>query len=799
MELWISVLIYLLEFFLVLLLFYLLLPLAWKVASPWYNAAYRPGELDQIAQPKPDQLQDSIPKVMMDETGGYRISFGIAREFIGGMLQIHYQGQWYSSHPSKNKDKSLKLISTEEFSGSDAFGAFQKKSLKWNLEGTSITIQSNIIIYPNQPILQFQLEFPSGLKEVSTKNLQELVFKFPCFRLEGPNKRVLAYKFGVFSPPKRSIRKSTQGPVVFYDNELNSLVFGPLDHFMIAFTKQDPMISHGLEGMIKEIPPGYTHSSLLMFTKGINKAVVDWCALLQKYHRTRPKTPYADPVVGNLGFWTDNGAYYYYRKEKGMNYEQTILYASQIFRKNNIPFKYYQLDSWWYQKDMKTFWKYPPFRWLGRLIGGGAFGGTILWEAIPEEFPNGLKALQEKIRLNFACHARWFSPKSPYIQKYKCASGKTAVLPMESRFWEDIMRESAKWGLIMYEQDWLRNTFSWIPLLQEDVYAADNWLTWMAEAAQRNKISIQYCMAPSGAFLYALKLPAITNARVTGDYSARITKQFYYPHFSQTNILAWGAGIWPSLDCYLTTKTPHRLYREKYPDQVTLLSNLGGGIICPADKAECVDRNLLMKTCTEEGVLLKPDRPITANDLMFRQHRKPYIMDTFTEKEGLFWRYIVVVNLWPRRVKDTKMTLRELGYTESGVLYDFFTDELKELRLDDPIDLPVKGMECKYFIIAPWLSENLALIGATQKFVSIANKLIPKVEYKANVLRFSVDYSPNSTLKLLIYSKSKPSAIKLKDTSGSIKWDCDAIKNRLDLELSFTTNNFNEITIEFYK
>jgi len=799
MELWMSLLQYLLEFFLALILIYLLLPFGWKIFASWYNAAYKPNKLDQIAQPKPKQLQDSIPTVSVDEAGGYRISFGVAREFISGTLQIHYQGQWYSSHPSQIKDKSLKLISIEEFSGSDIFGTFQKKVLKWNLEGTSISIQNNIIMYPNQPILQFQLEFPSGLKEVSTENLHDPIFEFPCFKLEGPNQRVLAYRYGIFSPPTRSIRKSTQGPVVFYDNELNSVVFGPLDHFMIAFTKQDPMISHGLEGKIKEIPPGYTHSSLLFFTKGINKAIVDWCAFLQKYHGTQPKDPYADPVVANLGFWTDNGAYYYYRKEKGMDYEQTILHISHILKERNIPFKYFQLDSWWYRKDMKIFWKYPPFRWLGRLIGGGAFGGTILWEAIPDEFPNGLKALQEKIGLYFACHARWFSPKSPYIQKYKCAIGKSAILPMDPGFWEDIMRESAKWGLIMYEQDWLKNTFSWIPLLQEDVSATEHWLTWMAEAAQRNRISIQYCMAPPGAFLYALKLPAITHARVTGDYSARVTKQFYYPHFSQTNILAWGAGIWPSLDCYLTTKTPHRLYREKYPDQVTLLSNLGGGVICPADKAERVNRDLLMKTCTEEGLLLKPDRPITANDLMFKPHRKPYIMDTYTRKEGLFWRYIVVVNLWSRRVKDTEITLRELGYTESGVLYDFFTGSLKEICLDDPVNVRLKGMEYKYLILAPWLNENVALIGAIDKFVSAANKLIPNVEKDINKLSFTVDYSPNSTLKLLVYSKSKPSTIVLKETSGSIKWDYDITKKRLDLELSFKTNNSNTITIEFYK
>lgn len=799
MEFWILFLEYFIGFFIILTLIYLILPLGWKIVAPWFNAAFKPSKLDRIAKPDPNQLQNSIPEVVINELGNYEITFGLGRKFSNGMLQIHYKKQWFSSNPVKKWDKSLKILSIEKTSDSDIFGTFKSLCMNWNLEGTSIQIRSYIIIYQNQPLIKFQLEFPTGLKDVSTKNLHSFIFKFPCFNLKGPNKRILAFRFGVFSPPTRSIKSSVQGPVVFYDNDLNSVVLGPMDNFMIAFTKQDTQISHGLEGMIKEIPEGYSHSSLMFFTGGINKAIVDWCRFLQRYHGTEPKDPYADPVVAYLGFWTQNGAYYYYRKEKGMTYEQTILYASNIFKEFDIPFKYFQLDSWWYQKDMKALWKYPPFRWLGRIIGGAAFGGTILWEPLPEEFPKGLKALHEKVGLPFACHSRWFSPKSPYIEQYISAIGKSAILPMDPLFWEDIMQKAAKSGIIMYEQDWLRNTFSRILMLQEEVHAAENWLTWMAEAAQRHKISIQYCMAPPGAFLYALKLPAITNVRVTGDYNARVTKQFYYPHFSQTNILAWGAGIWPSLDCYLTTRTPLRkgLYREQYPELMTLLSNLGGGVICPADKAERVNKILLMKTCNKEGLLFKPDRPITANDIMFKIHQKPYIMDTWTEKDGRFWRYIVVVNLWPRRVKDAKMTLLELGYAENGVLYDYFTGELKEISPEDAIDLVLKPMGYKYFVFAPWLNGHIALIGSPEKFVSCANKLISKVKMDSKKLSFIVEYSPSSTLKLLIFSKYTPTDIKLKDLSGTLKWNYDSTTKRLDLVLSFTTQNSNEIIIEF--
>ncbi len=775
------------------------MPLAWKYLLYSGKASYQPSRFDEIAQPKPDQIQNHIPEVYVNDDGSYEIKFGKSRRFYNGTLQVYFKNQYYSAHPV-HQEKALNFISKEESSDSDVFGSFKRILMRWELEGTTISVNTSIIIYPNQPIIKFQIEFPMGLKDVTTGEFNTPIFKFPCFNLEGPNQKILAYRYFIFSPSTKNIpEEGTHGPVVFYDNELNAAVLGPMDHFMIAFSYSKEQIFHGFEGKIQEIPEGYEHSALLFFTQGINKAIVDWCAFLQKYHNTIPKDPYADPIIANIGFWTDNGAYYYYRKEKDMSYEQTIAFACKTFQELSIPFKYFQLDSWWYLKDMKPLWKVPPFSWLGRLIGGGAYGGTLLWEPLSEEFSNGLKTLHERIGLPFACHARWFSTKSPYIEKYKFTVAESAALPLEPVFWEDLMKDAAEKGIILYEQDWIINTFRRIPLLQEDINAAEQWLTWMAEAAHKNGITIQYCMAPSGAFLYALKLPAVTNARVTGDYHARVTKQFFFPQFTQTNILAWGVGIWPSLDCFLTTTTPLRkgLYREKYPEQVCLLSNLGGGLICPADKAERVNKDLLMKTCTEEGLILKPDRPITVNDLMFKIHQKPYIMDTWTQKDQLIWRYIVVVNLWPRRVKDTQVTLRELGYQQRGVLYNFLTGDLSEIDLDDKIDLQLNGMGYKYYILAPFIKENIALIGTTDKFVTCANKLIPEIQINSSSVIFQVNYSLNSQLKLLLYSKTPPQKIQLKDASGTVKWDYNQSLHRLEISLTFSTSNSNQIILEF--
>ncbi|MHA1359052.1 MAG: hypothetical protein ACTSRC_13095 [Candidatus Helarchaeota archaeon] len=781
------------------ILMYLGLPIIWRLWAPTLNAAYKPSDLDLIAQPHPDQVQDNIPKVNVDESGKYEISFGQGRRFYNGTLQIHYENQWYFAHGSDD-NPSLKLTAVKRDTGSDNLGSFHMTIMKWELKNSKIPVHSVIYSYPNQPFIKFQIIFPEGMKNVAIHDFSTLIFKYPCFELEGPNQRVLVYRYGFFSPPARKIPpRGTQGPAVFYDNELNTATFGPMDHFMLAFTKRDEMIFHGFEGNIKEIPKDYEHSTLLLFSQGINKSIIEWCSLLHKHHNTTPKDPYDDPVVANLGFWTNNGAYYYYRKEKGMSYEQTIAYIREVCKERDIPFKYYQLDSWWYQKDMKAFWKYPPFHFLGRLIGGGAFGGTLLWDTLPEEFPHGLKALYERIKTPFACHNRWFSPKSPYVQKYKSVLAKKAALPIEPKFWDDLMKESAEKGIIMYEQDWLKNTFTRIPSLQEDVNSVEDWLTWMAEAAHKNNITIQYCMAPSGAFLQAIKLAAVTNVRVTGDYHARATKRFFYPDFSQTNILVWGIGIWPSLDVYYTTTTPlwKGLYREKYPEQMTLLSNLGGGLICPGDKIERVNKELLLKTCNNEGLLLKPDRPITANDIMFKINQKPYIMDTWTQKENLFWRYVMVVNLWPRRVKDPSITLRELGYEDTGVLYDFLSTEMHEIGPTDPIDLHLKRMDYKYFVFAPFLNEGIALIGSPEKFVTCANKLISNIECESSKLTFSVSYSPNSILTLLIYTKITPREVKIDDPSGSVSWDYFPSVNRLEITLKFLENNSNEISVIF--
>ncbi|GAB4328518.1 MAG: hypothetical protein Kow0069_35710 [Promethearchaeota archaeon] len=802
----------LLRLVVVLLVAYLLLPLGWKLVAPKFNAAHVPGPLDAKAEPRAPQALK--PSLRVDESGGYEVVFGEGRKFARGVVEVHHAGTWYSSHP-KAGQIALELASPpSEEAGSDELGAFTRHRTVWKVPGGPVVV-ATADAFADVPAVRFGLQFPGGAEGVATGRFDRLAFHYPCFRLSGPNQRVLVWRYAIFSPPARRLTaKGTQGPVVFFDNHLDAVVLGPTDHFMVAMTQRgdSPVapgefgeVRHGIAGEVREFPAGFSHECVLYLGHGINRSVWEFCDLLRARHRVPRRDPRKDPVLANLGFWTQNGAYYYYNAERGTTYEETILHCRRTFEERGIPFHFFQLDSWWYRKAMKKFWKYPPFKWLGKLVGGGAFGGTLTWEPIPEQFPRGLAWLHERTGWKFVAHSRWFDPNSPYVERYESLGGKHAALPHEPKFWDALMGEAAGWGLACYEQDWMKNAFTRIPGLRQSVDAAENWLTWMAEAAEKHDITVQYCMAPSGALLLAgLKLPAVTHARVTGDYHARVTKQFFFPQFTQTNILAGAVGLWPSLDCYLTRTTPlwKGLYREKYPEQVTLFSALGGGVVCPGDKAERVDWELLRRACTDDGVLIKPDRPVTASDLTFVPNAKPYLADTETRRGGLVWHYVVCVNLWPRRAKDHAVTPRELGWGGfEGVTYDFFGGDLRVVGGDTPLPLPSKRMGLKYHVLAPFISPDVevALVGSPDKYVACSTDLFEDVQLVpgGRGLRFVARYTPGRALRVLIYCGEGPRRL-LVDGRPLAKedWTFDGSTGTLLATLRFGDSGRAEVLLE---
>src|SRR5262249_24147347 len=125
-----------------------------------------------------------------------------------------------------------------------------------------------------------------------------------------------------------------------------------------------------------------THRTLLVVGTGLNHLFDVWGHTLTTLHnKTRPPND-ADLSLATFGYWTDNGAVYYYHFEPQLGYAGTLLAVRNEFAQRGIPLGYLQLDSWWYPKG-------PSARW------DDTSGGIYQYRAAPDLFPDGLASFQQ--------------------------------------------------------------------------------------------------------------------------------------------------------------------------------------------------------------------------------------------------------------------------------------------------------------------------------------------------------------------------------------------------------------------
>ena len=170
------------------------------------------------------------------------------------------------------------------------------------------------------------------------------------------------------------------GPVVLFNltqrGEEDILVLSPFSKFMAtSLSQRGNVLEYGVMGSMLSIPANYSHSLILFYSsKGINGGIKEWGQTMQRAYNRTNQHRLNNLTINYLGYYTDNGAYYYYNTEKGLNYEETMV---NVHRHIPLPFHYIQLDSWWYYKGVRD--------------------GVSEWTARPVIFPNGLQALHHRL------------------------------------------------------------------------------------------------------------------------------------------------------------------------------------------------------------------------------------------------------------------------------------------------------------------------------------------------------------------------------------------------------------------
>lgn len=643
------------------------------------------------------------------------------------------------------------LKDTAASHGHDAVGDYQEVSFKWHQ--SSAPMRGSIRLYESKPLALFSQTCDAATELPPAP--------FPAFTKIPGQLHVFSYGHREFAPPRFDTNEIST-PWLLFDDQANAFIISPATHFMVASMIGDGRseVASGFNPNLRHLPAGFTQQTLVAFGNGINKTWDAWGrALVALQGVTRPSYD-ADTALKYLGYWTDNGAGYYYNYDPQKGYAGTLQALVQRYREEQIPIRYLQLDSWWYYKTTtgadgepgkpKKSDKLPEGEW-------NRYGGLLEYKAHTALFPNGLDAFQKSIGLPLITHNRWIDPTSPYTQQYKI-SGIAAVDP---KWWDDIAAYLKSSGIITYEQDWLDRIFTYSPAFSSELGTGEAFLDNMSRACSEKGITMQYCMPYPCYFLQGSRYPNLTTIRTSGDrFNTNHWNDFLY-----TSRLASSLGIWPWTDVYMSTERGN-----------VLLSTLSAGPVGIGDLIGSETKTNILQAVRADGVIVKPDAPIVPLDRTYIADAKnepaPLTAATYTDRDGNRTEYVFAFNRGGAASGDVNFNISELGLDCPAYVYDYFAGTAKRLGAGDDFSSHLGKKAGAFYVVAPVGKSGIAFLGDKDKFVGTGKQRITSLQDERGKLTVGLTLAAGEKSVVLHgYAAAAPKATVLAGVDDALQYD----------------------------
>lgn len=596
----------------------------------------------------------------------------------------------------------------EQSAGRDRIGPYRETTFKWQSAG--IPLAGTIRLYQDRPLILFSYKY---LKPASPPSVA-----FPSFTSIPEHLSHFSYRNRPFAPPQFTLGQYGT-PWLFFDSEADAMVISPASHFIIAAMRGDgnQLIASGVNTALQSVPRGFTQQTLMAISPGIRATWNIWGdGLMALTGKIRPGNE-SDVTLRYYGYWTDNGAAYYYHYDPQLGYTGTLKAVISEYRREKIPVRYLQLDSWWYDKSFRGM---SPSDTVGRW---NAFGGIMRYHADASLFPAGLKAFQQSVGLPLVTHSRWISRYSPYRRHYQISG----VAPVGLNWWNRIASYLQSSGVVTYEQDWQSLIDSRSPAFSSTIGTGDAFYDHMAAACLHHGITMQYCMALPCDFLEGTRYGNLTSIRTSDDRFSRAR----WRDFLYTSQLAYAIGSWPWTDVYFSDETNNML-----------LDALSAGPVGTGDSLGAENRKNIMMAVRADGVIVKPDVPITPLDRMYvaeaaaapsagsRMHgdEPPFIASTWTSDGSLRTAYVFAFSRSGRVYQTVRFSPEEAGTRAPACVYNFFTHQVSKLHRGQSFAVNIGPEGTGYFIVAPVTPSGIALFGDKGKFVSMGKERIASVQ-----------------------------------------------------------------------
>ena len=297
------------------------------------------------------------------------------------------------------------------------------------------------------------------------------------------------------------------------------------------------------------------------------------------------------------------------------NMELAILATKRALDASEVPVRYWQWDDWWYP-------------------GAPVFVNCVdEWEMLPEAFPSGLEGVRAELDgapflyyMPYWCqNATQWQPTTvaselwDFLTHSECGWACEYALVDASQsldFHAALFERYTQRGLAAFEQDFMVTSFLKTLLYRQRLDEYERWALGLGDAAERHSVPIQFCMATPSDVQLSVQMDWVTNARTSDDYALPGN----LANFGGGALLAWAFGLRPSKDSFWTSveqgSRPYAAGSNPGTDLElnAIVAATSTGPVGISDAAGRSNATLAKRTCSADGALLQPDKPLTPAD-----------------------------------------------------------------------------------------------------------------------------------------------------------------------------------------
>jgi hypothetical protein len=412
---------------------------------------------------------------------------------------------------------------------------------------------------------------------------------------------------------------------------------------------------------------------------GVTATVGEWGTILQRVHAvydSHPTTKLSDITLTNIGYQTDNGAYYVFcTRCPGCdgNCSRALINTVMHLREQGVPMGYVSYQgagvSTMSRSDSSREahnYRRPSEDATREGVSSDDHNApwcVNTWSAdLPSghgSYPLSVKELRDGLGVPLQLYAPYFCPGSEYFNGTAPAGrakpwtpvnssldldgcsfyGFQDVSPGESReFYDWFFAKGIAVGMESFEPDFMNQNYECVPAFVESATASQEWQHGMVDAAFAKTLTVQWCYAAPTDVLASLLMPALTNFRVSNDFCYGESW-----NVGLSSLIVWAAGSAPSKDTLWTTDNGHFAVPgcDWTPDHETpaaelhvVIALMTTGPVGISDGMNMTNVALITRTIAASGLLLKPSKPITSVDSMLRGYATAPHGNVYTTYSG---------------------------------------------------------------------------------------------------------------------------------------------------------------------